>query len=168
STSWGTTTWGVSNIATNPQATAFGASNQSTGFWSTSFGQRNIASGANSTSFGTDNISLGNRALSFGQQTIAAEQNATAFGNNTKAKGRHSTAFGQQNIAASLNETVFGRFNADTTSLNVNSWVATDGLLQIGNGTNATTRTNAITVLKNGNTAIGTHTEKPNSTLQVN
>jgi|GEM_PF-1478402 len=167
SANFGTTTWGTQNKATNPQATAFGASNQATGYWSTAFGQRNIASGNNATSFGTDNIATGNSALAFGKTTSATDQGATAFGEYTKAKGRYSTAFGQQSIAASQNETVFGRWNADTTSTNVNSWQPADALLQIGNGADATTRSNAVTVLKNGNTAIGTHTTRPNSTLQV-
>lgn len=155
STSWGTTTWGTQNTASNPQATAFGARNQATGFWSTTFGAENKASH--------------NYATAFGKTNTASALAATAFGQGNQAKGSRSVTFGFQNIAASLEETVFGRYNADTTSATPNSWVATDALLQIGNGTNPTTgRSNAITILKNGNISVGTHTVKPAVAMEIN
>lgn len=166
-TNFGATAFGQGNQATAPQATSFGAGNSSTGFWSTSFGQRNVASGNNSTAFGTDNVSTGNSSLAFGQNNKALQNGATALGSLNSAKGRFSFASGNGNVSATLYEATFGRFNADTTSMNATTWVATDAVLQIGNGTNASTRRNAVTVLKNGRTAIGTHEAKPNSTLQV-
>lgn len=154
STNFGTTTWGTGNIATNPQATAFGARNQSTGFWSTSFGQRNKASGNNALAFGTDNV--------------ASNHASVAYGNYNRAEGRFSTVWGQYNVAKTLHETVFGRYNSDTSSSTSTNWVTSDALLQVGNGTSATNRSNALTILKNGLTSLGTHTSKPHSTLQVN
>ncbi|MBL7712068.1 MAG: hypothetical protein JNL13_06380 [Chitinophagaceae bacterium] len=153
STSWGTTTWGTQNTASNPQATAFGARNQATGFWSTSFGEQNKASNNFTTAFGKGNT--------------ASARAGTAFGENNHAKGTRSLAFGLQNIAASQEETVFGRYNADTSG--ANNWTDTDALMQAGNGTNADSgRSNALTLLKNGKLSVGTHTEKPSLSMEIN
>ncbi len=167
STSWGTTTFGTGNIATNPQATAFGAANKSTGYWSTSFGQRNVAKGNNSTAFGTDNFALANSALAFGIGNTAAEDRSTAFGAYTKAKGKQSTAFGMNTIAPSISSTSFGRYNIDTTG-SITAWITTESLLQVGNGTSGTAMSNALTILKSGKTAVGTHQNKPVLDLEVN
>jgi hypothetical protein len=48
-----------------------------------------------------------------------------------------------------------GRYN-DTTSTFLNTWAGTDPVFVIGNGTSNTNRQNAMTVLKNGKTGLGT------------
>jgi hypothetical protein len=45
------------------------------------------------------------------------------------------------------------------------SWVSTDPVFEIGNGTSVAARSNAFTVLKNGNTGIGIHT--PSQKLHI-
>jgi len=48
--------------------------------------------------------------------------------------------------------TALGRFNTGLGS--ATTWVATDPLFEVGNGSSTTARSNALTVLKNGNTSI--------------
>jgi hypothetical protein len=57
-----------------------------------------------------------------------------------------------------------GRYNVGGG--NATSWIDTDPIFEIGNGTGISTRSNAITVLKNGNVGIGT--SFPLDRLQVN
>ena len=157
--------WGTNNIASSLRSTAFGGENQSTGFAATTFGARNTASNAQTTAFGADNIASGQWATAFGQRNKASNNNATVFGTDNIASGINSLAFGQNNVANSAFETVFGRFAA-ITSGNDSSWLATDPLLQIGNGGSETNRSNALTVLKNGNIGIGE--TAPTRKLEIN
>ena len=53
-----------------------------------------------------------------------------------------------------------GRFNDTLTTSSLTSWVSSDPLFVIGNGSGTSNRHNAMTVLKNGNTGIGTNTPK--------
>jgi len=82
---------------------------------------------------------------------------------STVAGGNHNTATGQYSgigggnylEANAYNSFVIGRYNvADGTA---NSWIETEPLFEIGNGTNSN-RSNAFTVLKNSNTGIGLST----------
>lgn len=179
SSSWGTTAFGTRNTASAPQATVFGASNVASGFWSTAFGRHNISSANRSLAFGLENTASGGNSVAFGYQNTASSENTTAFGERNKAEGSRTlafglsntasghdaVAFGSYNIASSVNETVFGRYAAITTSSNTTQWVATDPVLQIGNG-NDQARSNALTVLKNGNIGIGEIA--PTTKLEIN
>lgn len=81
-----------------------------------------------------------------GVQTTASGLNATAFGYRTSASGSNSTALGNNTKARSPNSFVVGIYN-DTT--------ATNRLFEIGRGTADNLRSNAMTVLTNGNVGIG-------------
>ncbi|MDC0201830.1 tail fiber domain-containing protein [Flavobacteriales bacterium] len=81
---------------------------------------------------------------------------STAMGNNTDATGDYSTAMGNNTEASGVYSTAMGRYNVGGgDSIN---WVVTDPLFEIGNGADNNNRSNALTVLKNGNVGIGTHT----------
>lgn len=90
-----------------------------------------------------------------GYFSFAAGISAKAIGNlasfasgyNTVASGETSTAMGFSTIAKSANSFVAGRFN-DTSN--------TNRIFEIGNGTADNARTNALTVLQNGNIGVGT------------
>lgn len=135
---------------------------------STAFGRSTKASGYASTAFGSNTTASESYTTVFGQNTIASGDTSTAFGRNTTASGRTSTAFGQENSAPSYGETVLGiGATAYTTSVNGAAGFrpanATDRLFVIGNAidTNANDivdageRSNAMVVIKNGNTGIG-------------
>lgn len=89
--------------------------------------------------------------------------NSLVFGTGNRANANNTLVAGQDNNSGSYNEVVFGQNNAITTGT-PDSWVLTDPLLQVGNGEG--TQSNALTILKNGNTGI--NTEAPNSALTVN
>lgn len=99
-------------------------------------------------------IGVGSGAM--GRRTTASGSYSTAFGNQTTASGWSSTAMGGYTKAESYLSLALGRFNVGGGS--PNSWVDTDPLFEIGNGTDGLNPANALTVLKNGNVGIGTNT----------
>ncbi|MDP5157743.1 MAG: tail fiber domain-containing protein, partial [Flaviramulus sp.] len=64
------------------------------------------------------------------------------------ATGPRSFALGSRTTAPSIVETAIGNYNIPYTPVSVNSWVGSDRLFSIGNGT--TNPSNALVVLKNG------------------
>lgn len=87
------------------------------------------------------------------------------MGWGTDASGNASTAMGYFTTSDSFRETVIGSNNTLALSPNASSWVSTDRLFTIGNGEDSENRSNAMTVLKNGNVGIGTDT--PSTDFQV-
>ncbi|MFL0354735.1 tail fiber domain-containing protein [Xanthomarina sp. GH4-25] len=73
---------------------------------------------------------------------------STATGAFTTASGKYSTAMGFVTQAESYTSTAFGRYNVGGGS--ATSWISTNPLFEIGNGTSGVNRSNALTVLKNG------------------
>jgi hypothetical protein len=71
---------------------------------------------------------------------------------------------GQWTMAKAYSSFVFGRFN-DTTATSTSSWIDTDPLFIIGNGSGWDDRNNAVTVLKNGN--FGINISNPSYKLHV-
>jgi hypothetical protein len=59
---------------------------------------------------------------------------------------------GGATTAAAYGETSIGLFNTNASSPNATAWVATDRLFTIGNGTGIGAESNALVILKNGNT----------------
>lgn len=63
---------------------------------------------------------------------------------------------GYSTTAQSYASCVVGQFNSVLTTYSGTTWVGTDPLFIVGNGANSQKRANALTVLKNGYTGIGT------------
>ncbi len=97
----------------------------------------------------------GQGACAVGSQTIASGVNSFVANASTNASGSMATSFGQNTTAQSYNSFVLGRYNYNPGTYNTTTWVATDPLFVIGNGTSAGATSNAMTILKNGNTGIG-------------
>lgn len=97
---------------------------------------------------------IGNNSVAFGFQNTASGINSFAIGQSTIASGINSLSAGSRTVAAAQASTVIGSDNAIRTG-SANVQVATDAIFQIGNGDNPSSQSNAITVLKNGNTGIG-------------
>ncbi len=164
------TALGNNNIASGNTSTAFGESNDASGDFSTAFGFSTIASGDFSTAFGNFADAIGNGSTAFGSSD-ANGGGSTAFGNDTNADGITSTTFGKQNTASSFGETTFG-IGATTYTTSTNGAIqfrtanATDRLLVVGNAIDADNdgnvdvgeRSDALVILKNGNTGIGIST----------
>ncbi|MEO1049106.1 MAG: tail fiber domain-containing protein [Bacteroidota bacterium] len=92
-------------------------------------------------------------------------------GKNVTANGNGSFATGIRTISESFSSIVVGSANEDPSSLGYsnNTWVETDPIFIVGNGEVAgngsvVDRSNAMTILKNGNVGIGT---TPNTRLEV-
>ena len=159
-------------------STAFGSNTRASGQSSTSFGTSTNASGLGSTTFGSSTNASALNSTAFGSLTTASGIISTCFGHKSTASGFISTAFGNDNSAVSCGETVFGigatEYTPSTsgaTQFRVAN--ATDRLFVIGNAIDANNngyvdtaeRSDAVVVLKNGKTGIGTSI--PDRTLEV-
>ena len=141
---------GVSALALGNGAYASGAS-------AIALGSSTKALGSNSFAAGSSTTALGSSSTALGASTSASGSASLSTGSSTKALGNNSATFGTSTTALSYLETVFGRYNElQTTPLpNASSWVATDNLFVIGNGSSAAAPANAFTVKKDGNIGIG-------------
>ena len=136
------TAMGIQTEASGSGSTAMGSSTEASGSASTAMGVFSTASGDYSTAMGNESFASGDGSTAMGYQTEASGDNSTAMGSNTKAEAHASTAIGRYNVGGG----------------DPSSWVDTDPLFEIGNGTSVVNRANAMTVLKNGNVGIGTIT----------
>lgn len=124
-----------------------------TGFVSTAFGINNIASGSYSTAFGFNNTASGDTSFSSGYQNTASGYRSTTMGQSSIASGSFSFALGQGVTSETASQISLGHYNTSVSG-NTNSIVATDRLFVIGNGTNGSTLSDALVMLKNGNTTL--------------
>jgi len=146
---------GSGTTASNTYSTAMGCWTTASGTYSTAMGYNTIASGENATAMGNGAYATGYLSTAMGNATTASSMYSTAMGSWTTASGAISTAIGSSTIAASYTETVIGRLNTEYTPNSVSDWNSADRLFVIGNGTSAANRSNALTMLKNGNTGFG-------------
>jgi hypothetical protein len=107
---------------------------------------------------GYNTTASGYIATALGYNTTATGSYSTAIGQMTNASGYNSFALGNNTASKSAYETVFGRYNTDYIPNDQSNWNANDRLFVVGNGTGSDARSNALTILKNGNTGIGTDT----------
>lgn len=184
---------GVNNTANGTFSTAIGNSNEASGNSSIAMGNNSTASGYSSTAIGDNNVADDYNSLALGYHTVSTGQYSTTMGNMTTASGHFSTAMGRFSVANGENstamgywghasgdystvmgqhtnapsayETAIGRYNIDYTPANPTDWNSNERLFVIGNGTGSTSRSNALTVLKNGNIGIGT--DSPEEKLEV-
>ncbi|GAA4166818.1 hypothetical protein GCM10022217_41200 [Chryseobacterium ginsenosidimutans] len=151
--------FGANNII-NAGGLGFGSTNIVTG------GSNTVSSSSSAVFGGSNTVTGGLYNMVSGQSNTLASGGSVIFGIGNNGSGNISAAIGQGLKTPSSNEFNTGRFNTFTTGDALN-WIATDPLVQVGAGTNDATRQNALTILKNGNTAIGFHTTAPASTLDV-
>ncbi|WP_299768119.1 tail fiber domain-containing protein [uncultured Dokdonia sp.] len=146
---------GASTSATSTNAAAFGSGTTASGFASFATGSLTSAGGARSFSFGSQSNADGVQTMAGGNATIASGDNSVALGTNSQSFGDHSFSMGTSAIAFSNSEFVIGRYS-ELYASSSSGIAGTDRLFVVGNGTNVSDRNNAITVLKNGNTGVGT------------
>lgn len=120
------------------------------------------ANGFSSFGFGNSSYAVGDTSIAMiGGDAYGTK--SVAFG-NSRADGDYAFVFGDNAHAPSGYETVFGRYNTAYTPISKTGWASSDRLFVIGNGT-ADSRSNALTVFKNGN--VGIMTAQPNARLSV-
>ncbi len=157
---------GYFSAASGEYSTAMGNYANAIGYASAAIGDGPTASGLGSTAMGYYTIASGYASTAMGWYPEASGLSSTAMGNNTNASGSYTTAMGANTFAKSGYEMTVGRWNTNYTPDDTLGWDTDDRLFTIGNGTGSGSRSNAVTVLKNGNVGIGT--ADPASKLQVN
>jgi hypothetical protein len=159
--------FGSASIASGEASTAIGYGASASGTRSFAVGEFAVAAGNNSTAIGAAQA-LGHQSVAVGSGAHASSLFSFSIGNNTLANAFSSLAMGTASAASNdyavaigygvYSKTVgafaAGLFN-DTTDI-INPLSPTDRIFQVGNGSSNTIRSNAITVLRNGNTGIGT------------
>ncbi|MCB9248240.1 MAG: hypothetical protein H6613_06700 [Ignavibacteriales bacterium] len=134
--------------------------------------------------FATDSVKVNGKAhittsLSVGSGSKVVLNNSIAVGNNTEAHGLTSIAVGEESLAWGFHSSAFGlgiramsyvgtaigRYNVGDPLDIFSEWNENDVLFEIGNGTDNNNRSNAVTVLKNGNVGFGP--SAPTSSLHV-
>jgi hypothetical protein len=141
--------------------------NQARLSYSTAMGQGNTAIGQASTAMGQLGNASGAISTTMGDRNQATGSVSTAMGFQNMASGDNSTVMGTNNTAQSFSSLVIGQFNQ--VAGNSTTWVSTDPLFVVGNGTNIASPNNALTLLKDGNMTIaGTLTSSSDKTLKTN
>ena len=156
--------WNLANIG--EYSGAIGRKLTASSYASFATGYDNSASGNYSSVFGTENEVSGFASTAFGSNNNSSGDCAFAANYYTNAIGINSAAFGYYSDAQAYGSFVVGRYNIQNGTYN--SWISSEPLFVIGNGTSASTsnRSNAVTVLKNGNAGFGTDT--PQRTVHIN
>jgi hypothetical protein len=146
--------WDDANIGLNSVAT--GNSTAASGFNSTAWGSFTVASGDYSTAMGFNTIASGYNSTATGTDTRASGILAMSMGNNTLASGNYSSVMGTNTNSKSYAGLVIGSYNDTANAANPASFNGLNRVFQIGNGTADNARSNAMTVLQNGNVGMGT------------
>jgi hypothetical protein len=136
-------------------STAMGYSTTASGVASTAMGESTTASGDISTAMGSSTTASGFISTAIGETTTASGDFSTAMCKRTTASGVASTAMCLETTANSYALFTAGSYNDTTSSTSKDSWVSTDPLFQLGNGSSIANRNDALRILKNGTTYIG-------------
>lgn len=153
------------NISSGNNSLATGQETEASGFASFSANYQSYATGYASSAF--------NQATSSGVTAFAANLgfasggNSTSFGEGCVSLGANSFTNGIYNTAASISETVIGAYNTNYVG-NLTTWIPTDRLFTIGNGTTDAARNNALTLWKDGRSMWNGDVAKQNTWIGVN
>lgn len=154
---------GSSNIA-GPYAFAVGSNNRALGEYAVAMGNNSSALANFSFAAGFGSRAVGVSGTAIGQANYAVSR-ATSIGFLDSAIGITSVAIGSGLEARSWGEVVVGTYNEDYAAVNMNGPQPSDRVFVVGNGMDNTTRSNALTVLKNG--AVGIGTSAPTQPLHI-
>jgi hypothetical protein len=147
---------GYQTKAKGNEAIAMGHLSKALGDYTTALGYDAKAIGYTSSAFGYNTTAGGDYSTAAGDLSVASGYGSTAIGYYTIASGHISTAIGAGTTAKSYGCTSAGIFNDNTDNPNPLLYDPADRIFQVGNGIYEFGRSNAITVLRNGNTGIGT------------
>jgi hypothetical protein len=154
-------------IAEGNESIALGRQSKSNGSGSITLGEINEANGLRSIAMGYFSKANNQDAIAMGNQVQANGFVSIATGVETRASGDQASTFGYGTVARAYRSMAIGSFNDSIASSNPSMIVATDPAFIVGNGTNNTTRSNALTLFKNGNMIIsGTLTQSSDARLK--
>jgi hypothetical protein len=143
--------FGGNTLALGSESFAMGTGSRAYGFDAMAVGNGGRALGNYSVSLGINNYAVGNASVALNGGNTANGINSMATGNGTYSNGDYSFATGVGTIANSYGSYALGRFNDTVVTGSRTSWVQTDPLLYIGNGTVSNARHNTFVLYKNGN-----------------
>jgi len=139
---------GYNTIAYGNESVAIGVSDTASGYASSAFGAFNTASGTASMAVGGAVSALGLGSTASGLYNTATGYGATAMGGMNTASGNYSLATGHHTLTDAYLSFTIGTYNVGGGS--ATTWVSTDPIFEIGNGT-STTPSDAVVIYKNGN-----------------
>ena len=139
---------GENNVVSSNFTFTMGKEVEASNWGAVAMGYLSETSGQMSMSIGYDAQASGYSSFSLGTYTKALNDYSQAFGKSSEARGQVSTAFGEGTYSDAQFSLALGRWNVGGGSNG--SWVETDPIFEIGNGSNDQNRSNALTVLKNG------------------
>jgi hypothetical protein len=144
-----------SSVASGSYAIANGSAGaKATGAFSYANGNLTVASGSNSYANGFGATASGGFSRANGSGAIASGSYAAASGLNAKANGNYSMASGHYVEVHAFGETAFGSANLTDPLGAADAWGELDYLFHVGNGTAPSSRSDALTILKNGQTTL--------------
>ncbi len=156
--------WDNSNIGDYSVATGYNTLATERGC--VAMGYESTASDWYSTALGRECKATGRSATSLGWRNEANGWFSSSFGFNNQSQGNSSITIGVGNIARSFREIVVGSYCENYEPLDsANFYTGVDRAFVIGNGESEFKRSNAFTVLKNGNSGFGV--TAPNERLEV-
>jgi Head domain of trimeric autotransporter adhesin len=164
---------------------AYGIYSNAIGYNATAQNNRSFAAGESATAAANSSVAIGESSLTTGYRSLALGFNAKAYGSQSTAIGNTATtnassafaanggtanavasfALGSGTKSQSFAGIAVGFFNDSTVAASSTSYNVLNRAFQIGIGQDDATRANAMTVLFNGKTGIGTTT--PDSTLHL-
>lgn len=116
-------------------------------------GSSNNSQSSNSLTVGTSNSNNYSNSILFGQTCKINAIGSIAGGNNCNAAADYSAVFGLGNTTYSFGALVIGQYNYDLGTYHSTSWIATEPIFIVGNGTGPLAKNNALVIYKNGNIA---------------
>ena len=143
-------------ISFNVNAQVSTNSTSPTGIYASAMGNGTTASGNESTAMGYDTTASGEASTAMGYSTTASAQSSTAMGRSTTASGTNSTAMGNGSTASDFGSTVIGQYNSSGSSVtnNATSFSTSNTAFVIGNGADASNKSDAFKVMFNGDTTV--------------
>jgi hypothetical protein len=153
---YASTAMGEGTTASGSRSTAMGRGTTASGNYSTAMGYYTTASISYSTAMGHQTTASGYVSTAMGTQTTASGSRSTAMGEGTIASGNYSTAMGLYTIASDRSSLVIGEYNLlGSTVTNSATQFSTDNTaFVIGNGADSDNRSDALTVLFNGDATL--------------
>jgi hypothetical protein len=149
------------SLAMGFNTVASGEASLAMGYGASALGWNSIAIGEETTAGNNGAVAIGSYSdaeelgsVAFGNGPVSLAEGSFAIGNGTRSYGESSLAIGNYVYAESFSEIVIGSYNLTYTPISAGAWASVDRLFVIGNGVDDSSRSNALTVLKNGNVGI--------------
>jgi hypothetical protein len=158
--------FGNTNVITGSNNIVGGVSSRAEFDHSIVVGNSDTSQASATAVFGSRNKVTGFAGFAANDNNKATASSATAFGFTNIASGDQAFVNGVGNTSPSFAETVVGTYATNYTAIGITTINTTDRLFTVGNGTTSSSRSDAFTIIKNGNTGIGSNT--PTSKLTVN